>query len=112
MRVVYQRAIQKDGVCIVRPLDLLQDIPYGTEFDRADLEPGMRALETDGYFEMVETEKKGELYYCITLQQASADFARQMASEKRAIKFKIILSVAGLLFTTIAGKIIQLIIGG
>lgn len=111
MLAVYNRAVVKDGVCIVRPIDLLQDIPYAKEFERDELEPAMRALESEGYFEMVETEKKGERYYCITLQQASVDFARQIASEKRAIKFKIILSIAGVIGTFILTRIVAAIFG-
>lgn len=112
LRAIYDRAIHKDGVCIVKPVDLLQDIPYKVRFDRQDFEPSMKALETEGYFEAVETEKKGELYYCITLLQGGYDFSRQIASEKRAIKFKIVLTVAGVIGSLILTRIISAIVGG
>ena len=38
------------------------------------------------YWLVIGTEKKGEEYYCITLQNAGYDFSYQIAKEKRQIK--------------------------
>ena len=111
LRVIYDRAIRKDGVCIAKSVDLLSEIPYKIEFLREDFEPSMKALMMEGYFEAVETEKKGEMYYCITLLQGGYDFSRQIASEKRAIKFKVVLTVCGVIGSLILPRIISAIIG-
>lgn len=112
MKVIYNKAIVKDGVCIVSPLDLLAEIPYKLTFTRDELAPSLKLLSTEGYFEVVETEKKGNLYYCITLHQAGYEFSRQIAAEKRAIKFKIILTIAGVIASFILTRIITAIAGG
>lgn len=109
MKAVYNRAIKKDGTCLVSHIDLLQDIPYKMEFQFDDLVPSLKALANEGYFEMVETEKKGDKYYCITLLQAGYDFSRQIAAEKRAIRLKIILTVGGVIAAFILRQILQAI---
>ncbi|MEG1394488.1 MAG: hypothetical protein RSD04_01930 [Clostridia bacterium] len=111
MRAIYDRAIVKDGICIVRPIDLLREISFKIDFRKDELDPSIKSLMLEGYFEVVETEKKGEKCFCITLLQAGYDFARQIASEKRAIKFKIILSISGVIFTFILSKIVAAIAG-
>ena len=109
MRVVYNKAVQKDGVCLVSQLDLLEGLPYKLQFNREDLEPALKSLMLEGYFEVVESEKKNEKYYCITLLQAGYDFSRIIAQEARAIKFKIALTIGGVTLSAILSAIIKLI---
>jgi outer membrane protein assembly factor BamA len=111
MKVVYNKAIVKDGNCLVSEMDLLSNIPYKTDFNREDLAPSMKSLSNEGYFEVIETEKNGDTYYCITLQQAGYDFSRQIAAEKRQIKMKIILTVAGVILAFFLKQILQAIAG-
>ena len=99
-------------VCIVTPLELLKEIPYKVEFNRDDLTPALNSLASEGYFEIIETEKKGNPMYCITLAQAGYEFSRQLASEKRAIKFKIVLTICGVIASFILTRIITAIAGG
>lgn len=107
MRSVYNHAVEKDGVCLVSQIDLLEDMPSKLRFYRDDLEPSLRSLMLEGYFEIVESEKKGERYYCITLMQAGYDFSRIIAQEKRAIKFKIALTIGGVILSFILSRIIS-----
>lgn len=109
MKVIYAKAIEKDGVCLVSQIDLLSGIPYRIEFKKEDLDPSIKSLSNEGYFEMIETQKRGEKYYCITLKQAGYDFSRQIAAEKRAINLKIILTVSGVIAAFILKKILEAI---
>lgn len=109
MKVVYNKAIIKEGVCLVSQLELLQNIPYKLEFHKEDLDPCLKALANEGYFEMIETEKNGDKYYCVTLLQAGYDFSRQIAAEKRAIKMKVILTVGGVIAAFILKQILEAI---
>lgn len=111
MKVIYSHAIQKEGVCLIRPIDLLKEIPLSSDFKREELESNLKALISEDFFEMIKTDKKGEEYYCITLHQNGYAFSRQIAAEKRAIKFKIILTVGGAILTFILGKILTSIWG-
>lgn len=109
MKVIFDKAMAKEGVCLVNQIDLLQNIPYTLDFKREDLEPSLKALMLEGYFEVLDTEKKGEKYYCITLMPTGLEMARRLISEKRAIKFKIILVISGCLLSYIISQIIAVI---
>lgn len=109
MKVIYTKAIEKEGVCLVNQVELLAAIPYKMEFHYTELDPAMKSLSNEGYFEVIETQKHGDKYYCITLQQAGYDFSRQIASEKRAIQLKIILTVGGVIAAFFLKRIIEAI---
>lgn len=106
MKSVYQKAVEKDGTCLISQNDLLGTLPYTMQFKKSDLGICLKALVSEGYVELITTEKKGEDYYCITLQKLGYDFAYQMAKEKRQIKFKIALTVCGAIGSFIIGRIL------
>ena len=69
MSAIYKRAADKGGTCLIRPVELLSAIPYSVRFKRDDLPAYLKSLQTDDYFELIETDKKGDLHYCFTLHQ-------------------------------------------
>ena len=60
MSAIYKRAADKGGTCLIRPVELLSAIPYSVRFKRDDLPAYLKSLQTDDYFELIETDKKGE----------------------------------------------------
>ena len=76
-----------------------------------ELESNLKALVTEDFFEMITTDKKGEEYYCFTLHQNGYAFSRQIAAEKRAIIFKLILTVCGAILSFTLVRILTLIWG-
>lgn len=109
MKSVYQKAIEKDGTCLISQNDLLGTLPYSMQFKKSDLNLCLKALVSEGYVELITTEKKGEDYYCITLQKPGYDFAYQMAKEKRQIKMKIGLTICGAIGSFIIGRILYML---
>ena len=109
MKVIYNKAIETEGTCLINDIDILEGIPYKMEFLRSELGPALKSLANEGFFEMIETNKDNETYYCITLQQAGYDFSRQIASEKRAFKMKIALTVMGVILSFILSRILSAI---
>ena len=102
MRVIYHEAIKhEDGKCMLKPADILAKIPYKLEFNADELEPMLRALQLDGYFDFSEVEKKGVGMYFFELQKKGYAFIREIMHEKRSIKFKVYLGLLGLSFTVI-----------
>ena len=81
MREIYKRTTNNNGKCLVRPVDLMASIPYNVELTLEELPPILQNLAYDEYFDLVETEKKGEYYFCITLLHKG--FAFQRAEEQR-----------------------------
>lgn len=109
MKAVYQKAVEKDGTCLISQNDLLGAMSYSMQFKKSDLNLCLKALVSEGYIEMISTEKKGEDYYCITLQKPGYDFAYQLAKEKRQIKMKIIFTVCGALGSFVIGRILYML---
>ena len=112
MKVIYNNAIKnEDETFTAKPIEILGDIPYSSDFACNDLEPTIEALSLDDYFEYKETEKDGERALTFKLHTKGHAFIREIESEQRAIKFKIVLSVAGVIGTFILGRLIALIFG-
>ena len=107
MKVIYSHAIRKEGVCLIRPIDLLKEIPLSSDFRRDELESNLKALVTEDFFEMITTDKKGEEYYCFTLHQNGYAVIRQIKNERRQIIFKIALTVAGAVLSFVIGMILR-----
>ncbi len=107
MKAVYYKAVEKDGTFLISQNDLLAAMPYNFQFKKKELPAALKSLVSEGYFELITTEKKGEEYYCITLQQSGYDFAYQIAKEKRQIKLKITLTVCGAVLSFILGLILK-----
>ncbi len=107
MSAIYKRAADKGGTCLIRPVELLSAIPYSVRFKRDDLPAYLKSLQTDDYFEMIETEKKGDMHYCFTLHQNGYAVIRQIKNERRQVIFKIVLTVAGALLSFAIGMILR-----
>jgi len=114
MKVIYNEAVKyPDETVVIRPIDLLKEIPYTSDFANNDLESTLKGLSLDGYFDYEEVEDaSGDSAYKIELLTKGHAFIREIESEKRAINFKIILSVAGVIGTFILGRLITMIFGG
>lgn len=113
MREIYKLTANNNGQCLVRPVDLLAAIPYKYELTKEDCVRILQNLQYDGYFDMVETEKKGEFYFCITLKTKGFGFLRseeQLAKlRKKGILTKVGLTLLGVLLTWFLRWIIGLI---
>lgn len=99
MREIYKKTTNNNGMCLVRPVDLMKGIPYSVDFSKDDLEPTMQGLVYDEFFELLETDKKGEYYFCITLLKKGFAFQRteemRMRARRASILQKILLTLLG-----------------
>ena len=93
MRVIYKKTTRNKGMCLIRPVELMVGISYGLDFKAEDLEPTMKALIYDEYIDLVESDKKGDFYYCITLLKKGFAFQRSEEQRLRARRSKIISKV-------------------
>ena len=114
MREIYKRTTNNNGMCLVRPVDLMSSIPYNVEINLEDLSPILQGLAYDEYFELVETEKKGDYYFCITLLKKGFAFQRaeemRIRNRKNSILSKVLLTLLGVVLATALRYIIPLII--
>ena len=114
MRVIYKQTTKNKGMCLIRPVDLMVGIPYSLEFKAEDLEPTMRALVYDEYIEIVESDKKGNFYYCITLLKKGFAFQRseeqRLRARRASIVWKVVLALIGTAVAFAAKPILTLIL--
>ena len=114
MRVIYKQTTKNKGMCLIRPVDIMVGIPYSLDFKAEDLEPTIRALVYDEYIDLVESDKRGNFYYCITLLKKG--FAFQRSEEQRArarrssILSKVLLTLLGVAIAAAAKPLITMII--
>ncbi|MBO7390497.1 MAG: hypothetical protein J6U39_03530 [Clostridia bacterium] len=114
MRVIYKKTTKNKGMCLIRPVDLMVGISYGVDFKAEDLEPTIKALVYDEYIEYVESDKKGDFYYCITLLKKGFAFQRseeqRIRTRRSSIITKILLALLGAGVGTMASFIIKSLI--
>ena len=110
MRVIYKKTTKNKGMCLIRPVDLMVGISYGIDFKAEDLEPTMKALVYDEYIDLVESDKKGDFYYCITLLKKGFAFQRseeqRLRARRSSIISKILLALLGGAVTIILTRVL------
>ncbi|NLZ25525.1 MAG: hypothetical protein GX891_03595 [Clostridiales bacterium] len=110
MRYIFTEATKSKGVCLLRPIDIMQNLPYELDYEENEVESILKALELDDYFDITETDKKGEFFYCITLQKRGLAFARDEATFKRKLRSKIAIGLLSGLLTALAGWLLKYIL--
>ena len=60
MKSIYYNSVDKNGVCLLRPIDVLNDISPKIEIKGNDLKKIIHDLELDDYYELVESKRKGD----------------------------------------------------
>ena len=110
MRVIYKKTTKNKGMCLIRPVELMTGIPYEIDFRAEDLEPTMKALVYDEYIEIVESDKKGDFYYCVTLLKKGFAFRRseeqRLRTRRSSIISKVLLALLGGAVTIILTRVL------
>ncbi len=111
MEVIYAEAKQGGGQCVITPLAILQKLPLGVEFKEEDLEPTLRALSLDSYFEYTEAQRKGEATYCIILKEKGHSYMRDRRTARIKIYQRIGITIAFAILSWLVKCVIDLIVG-
>ena len=110
MRVIYKKTTKNKGMCLIRPVDIMMGISYAIDFKEEDLEPTMKALVYDEYIDLVESDKKGDFYYCITLLKKGFAFQRseeqRLRARRSSIIFKVLLALIGSAVTIVLTRVL------
>lgn len=105
MRAVYEMCDGKES-CLVSPLEIMSILPEKRKYTPERVEAILHSLELDDYFDLIESDRKGEKMYVITLHANGIAYKRTSIQMKRSITFKIVLSVAGAVITFVVGRIL------
>ncbi len=108
MRAVFSLSDGKDRY-LVSPYELIAVLPSKSNYTEETLERVMRALELDGYFDFILSDRKGEKTYVIHMREAGLAYKRSDRKRKRSLCFKLALAVGSAVVTFFVGLILRLI---
>ena len=94
MRAVYEMCDGK-GSCLVSPLEIMSILPEKKKYTPERVDKILRSLELDDYFDLLESDRKGERMYVVTLHSKGEAYPRERLQMRRRIAFQIGLSGAG-----------------
>jgi len=105
MNAVY-RLCEGKGSCLVSPLEIMSMLPEKRKYTSEKVIAILHSLELDDYFDIIESDRKGERMYVITLHPNGVAYKRSSVQVRRSIAFKVGLSVAGAVITFVVGRIL------
>ena len=111
LRLLYDKCTKNNGSCILAPLEMLSAIPLDIEMRRDELEPVLRVLEVDEYFEMTLSTRKGEKVYCFTLKHKGLNIKREEQKAQKEVVKKVMLALLGAVVTFLAGQLLRGLFG-
>lgn len=97
--------------CLVSPAEILAILPQNRKIGYERLDEILGDLKSDGYFDLICSERKGEKMYVINLTDSGAKFRRERLQRRRDIMFKIVLALIGATATFIFGLILRALFG-
>lgn len=107
MNVIYYKCQQKDPL-LISPQDL-KKIASVDVITCAEIQKIVENLYSDGYFDLVFTEKHGETLYCISLLKKGKGYIRAQQEFRRNLVFRVILSAGLAVMSFIIGLILKAI---
>ncbi len=110
MSAVYSLCDGLDG-CLVSPLEILSVLPSKKKYNAEIIDGILNDLKSDGYFDLITSERKGEKMYVINLKESGLNYKRMAKQRQRDIAFRIMLAFIGAFATFIFGLILKGIFG-
>ncbi len=108
MNAVYELSGGKERF-LLSPCELGAALPSREKFDEAAIGRLLRSLALDGYFDVIESERKGEPVYVIQMREAGLSYRRQNAQRKRSILFRFAIAALGAVVTFLVGLLLRAI---
>jgi len=112
MRLVYHKAMERNKSCIVSAEELMGELEPKLKMQESELTKILELLEYDGYYELVNSEKKDRPVFVISLRQKGEAFQREMDQERRQLIQGIITRAAFSAIGAVVAFIITKIISG
>lgn len=106
MSAVYCLCDGTDG-CLVSQGDILSVTSKKNHLSPEELDDILNALHCGGYFDIINSERKGEKMYVISLKENGFAFKRAASQRRRDITFRIFLAFLGAFATFIFGIILR-----
>ena len=110
MSAVFQLSEGKERF-LVAPYELLALLPPRLNFNDEKLNRALRSLELDGYFELIESDRKGERVFVVHMREAGRSFRRSDALRKRRMYYKIAVTLLCGALSALVGILVKSLLG-
>lgn len=100
------KASKEKGAILISPIDLLKIV--GLEnLTLSSLEKTLNDLSTDGYLDIVLSDRRGEKVFCITLLEKGKGYIRSASIEKRNLIKRFALTIGFAILSFLVGLILK-----
>ena len=108
MGAIFSLSLGKERF-LAAPCEIMACLPPKANYDEEKLERVLRALELDGYFQLISSERKGEKTYVVLMHEAGLNYRRSDIQRRRSVAFKWGVAAIGACITFFIGVILRLI---
>ena len=106
MNAVYSLCHEK-GMCLVSPAELADILPPRRKINLEKLDDILNQLAFDDYFELLSSERTGEMMYVISLRANGYAFKRCFAQQRRDAAAKMLWAVASAIVAFFVGFVLK-----
>ena len=106
MSAVFQLSEGKERF-LVAPYELLALLPPRQNFNEEKLYRTLRSLELDGYFELIESDRKGERVFVVHMKEAGRCYRRNDSLLRRRLVFKLLVTRACGVLSALVGIVVK-----
>lgn len=98
---------EKQGICLISPVELLAALPSNKRYDEAQLEKILSALALDDYFQLLYSERKGEKMYVISLHAGGYAYKRCALQRRRNLAVKVAWAFLSAIIAFVVGWVLK-----
>lgn len=92
---------------LVSLYEIIAILPPRASYDEERVERTLRALELDGYFELIESDRKGERVFVVHMKEAGLCYRRNDSLLRRRLVFKLIITLACGVLSALVGLLVK-----
>jgi DNA-binding MarR family transcriptional regulator len=109
MSYLYDVCIANGGKCLLSIEEIINNLYSKVDLTEDKVQEIVKNLAFDDYIEVVDSDKKGERVYCITLTEHGQAFVRENNNTKRNTRMLIIRTVLLAVLSFVVGVILKAI---
>jgi hypothetical protein len=105
MQLLYDHSKNKDAI-LISATDLFLQLG-DKKVSVSQIEKVVEDLNTDGYFDLVYSDRHGQVVYCISLTVKGKNFLRDQKLIKRNLIYKLVVTIVFAFISFIIGVILR-----
>lgn len=92
---------------LVSLYEIIAILPPRASYGEEQVEITLRALELDGYFELIESDRKGERVFVVHMKEAGRCYRRNDSLLRRRLVFKLLVTLACGVLSALVGIVVK-----